>query len=312
MASSTSSDSAPAINDSKSYHLIFNPISGQQDPGPKLTEIQSALEDLNFTAHLTKPDRDAHQLAQQALKEGADVIIAAGGDGTVSGVASVLVGTDIPLGIIPSGTANGFASALGIPEDLDQACAIIKADHRSRVDTARCNDQLMLLVACIGFEANLLDNMDRDEKNILGKLAIVKNGLQELRDLEQFDVQLSTPDHHWNEPATAITIANTATAEMVLAQGPADVAADDRSLSVTLISPDHQWEAITSAADLLVSALQQRSVEDETVHHCKTSEVTVETDPAQKIFIDGEPAGETPIRIECHPKSLVVLTPPPQ
>lgn len=296
----------------KSYHIIFNPISGQEEPGTKLIAIEEAFEGLNFKIHLTKPEVDARQLAKDALESGADVLVAAGGDGTVTAVASVLVGTNTPLGIIPSGTANGFATAVGIPEDVTDACEIIKADHRSWMDTARCNGQLMLLVACVGFEANLLDNMERDEKNLLGKFAIIKQGLEELSDIEKFDSEVTTPENSWHESATAITIANTATADMVLAQGPAEVAPNDSRLSVTLMSPEHQWEAVVSAADLLMSALQRRAVEEDTVRHCQVAEVTVETHPPKKIFVDGEPAGHTPLTVKAHPRSLLVLTPAEQ
>ena len=99
----------------------------------------------------------------------------------------------------------------------------------------------MLLVACIGFEANLLTRMDRAEKSRLGKLAIITNSLKELRDIQKFEVQLQTPEQSWQESATAVTIANSATVGMVLAQGPAEVEPDDGDLSITLVTSDHQW-----------------------------------------------------------------------
>lgn len=293
-----------------SYHVIFNPVSGPGEPGPTLTEIESALEDLpHFKVHLTKPDVEAETLAHRAIGEGADVVIAAGGDGTVTGVASALLGTDKCLGIIPAGTANGFATALSIPENIRDACEVIKAGHCRKVDTADCNGQVMLLVACIGFEADLLTRMDREEKSRLGKLAIVTNSLKELREIQQFEVQMQTTEQSWQDSATAVTIANSATVGMVLAQGPAEVEPDDGDLSITLVTPEHQWGVLTSAADLFLSALQERTAQADTVKACKAMKVTVDTDPAQKIFIDGEPAGETPLTVECHPKSLTVLTP---
>ena len=304
------SNEASAERFNLSYHVIYNPVSGPDEPGPTLTAIEAALEDLpHFEVHLTKPDVDAETLARQAIENGADVVIAAGGDGTVTGVASALLGTDKCLGIIPSGTANGFATALGIPENARDACAVIKAGHRQQVDTADCNGQVMLLVACIGFEADLLTRMDREEKSRLGKLAIVTNSLKELQDIPQFEAQLQTSEQTWQQSATAVTIANSATVGMVLAQGPAEVEPDDGDLSITLVTPDHQWGVLTSAADLFLSALQQRSALADTVKACKALKVTVDADPPQKIFIDGEPAGETPLTVECHPSSLTVLTP---
>lgn len=294
----------------KSYHLIFNPISGPGEPGAKLMEIQSALESLpNFTTHLTKPEVSAQDLAQQAVAAGADVVIAAGGDGTVSGVAKALVDTDVALGIIPAGTANAFAAALQIPESYRDACEIIQAGHSQRLDTARCNGEMMLLVACIGFESNLLNRMDREEKSRLGKLAIVVNSFQELERIEQFEAQVHTDQEQWREMTTAVTIANTATASMVLAQGPPQNTADDGTLSITMVTPDHKWDMLMSAADLFLSAVQQRSAQSDTVHWYESRRVEVTTEPPQAVFVDGEPAGKTPLTVECRPRSLTVLTP---
>jgi YegS/Rv2252/BmrU family lipid kinase len=294
----------------KSYHLIFNPKSGPGDPGSKLVAIESALESLpNLTVRTTKPDVEVTALAEQAIADGADVIIAAGGDGTVSGVASALVDTDIVLGIIPTGTANAFATALGIPENFAGACEIIKTGRYQQLDTARCNDRMMLLATSIGFEADLLKRMDREEKSQWGKLAIVVNSLRELREFEQFQVRLETPEQTWDEAATAVTIANTATVSMVLAQGPGKIAADNGILSITLVTPEHQWGVLKSAADLFLSALQQQTLQSETVRSCQATQVTVSTDPPQAVFVDGEPTGKTPVTIKCHPRSLTVLTP---
>ena len=300
----------PSADQKTAYTLIFNPVSGPGNPGDKLIEIESGLSSLpHLTVHLTQPDRNAEQLARQAVADGADVVIAAGGDGTVSGVAAALVDTEIPLGIIPAGTANGFASTLNIPENLLDACEIIKAGYRQRVDTARCNGRLMLLAACIGFEADLLNNMEREEKSRWGKLAIVTNSIEELQNVKQFDTHLETPRDRWHKAATAVTIANAATVDMVLAQGPAETAADDGDLSITLVTPEHQWGVVKSAAKLFLSALRKSTVEDDTIHSWKARRVKVDTDPSQAVFVDGEPAGETPLAIECHPKSLTVLTP---
>jgi YegS/Rv2252/BmrU family lipid kinase len=301
---------SPGVQPPQSYHVIFNPVSGPREPGIKLTEIQTALASLpDVTMHLTKPEEGATALAQQAIEAGADVVIAAGGDGTVSGVASALVDTDVALGIIPSGTANAFAAALDIPESVADACDIIKAGHRQRLDTARCNGQMMLLVACVGFEANLLTRMDRDEKSRFGKFAIVTNSFKELSQVQAFETQLQTPEGEWQEVAMAVTIANAATASMVLAQGPAAIAPDDGKLSITVMTPDHEWGVLKSAANLFISALQERSIDNDTIRSWQAPCVTVNTQPAQAVFVDGEPAGETPLTIECRPRSLTVIIP---
>jgi diacylglycerol kinase (ATP) len=98
--------------------LIYNPVAGQQDPAAILGDVAlklSAMYDL--TIMQTTPDMSS--LVQRALKSGAELVIASGGDGTVGAVAGELIGTGVPLGIVPRGTANAFSVALGIPTPLD-------------------------------------------------------------------------------------------------------------------------------------------------------------------------------------------------
>jgi YegS/Rv2252/BmrU family lipid kinase len=295
---------------SKTYYLIFNPSSGSGEPGPDLTQIESALESVaNLKVLLIKPDAEGEELARQALDNHADAVIAAGGDGTVSRVASALVNTDIPLGIIPTGTVNGFAKALRIPNNIADACDVIKAGHYKKVDTARCSEQMMLLSASIGFQAEVLSKMEREEKARLGRLAIVINSLDELRHIKQFRAEVQTPTHTWREPATSVMVANAATLSMVLAHGPASISPDDGMLSVTVVAPDHRWGVLTSALNLSLSALQGRFVQNEAVNSCKVTQVTIDTDLPQDVFVDGDPFGQTPVTITCHPRSLNVLTP---
>ncbi|MEM1293673.1 MAG: hypothetical protein AAGH67_19600 [Cyanobacteria bacterium P01_H01_bin.162] len=157
---------------------------------------------------------------------------------------------------------------------------------------------MMLLVACIGFESNLLNRMDREEKSRLSKLAIVTNSFQELERIEQFEAQVHTDQEQWQEMTTAVTIANTATASMVPAQGPPQNTADDGTLSITMVTPDDKWDMLMSAADLFLSAVQQRPAQSDTVHWYESRRVEVTTKPLQAVFVDGEPASKTPLRDE--------------
>ncbi|MCU0536079.1 MAG: methylglyoxal synthase [Hydrococcus sp. Prado102] len=111
-------------------HLIFNPVAGQGNAEQDLSLIRQILEPyLNLKIHQTTPEVNPEQLLKTALSTHADLVIASGGDGTVSAVAGALINTGIPLGIIPRGTANAFAVALGIPGSPRNACQIILGDR---------------------------------------------------------------------------------------------------------------------------------------------------------------------------------------
>ena len=141
-------------------YLIFNPVSGQGNPDRDLALIRQILEpQVNLHTLFTQPNVDPVEQAKDAIAairalhdEGEPgCIIASGGDGTVSAIAGVTLETGIPLGVIPRGTANAFAVALGLPTDLKRACETIAAGNTRMVDAAYCNDVPMVLLAGVGF-----------------------------------------------------------------------------------------------------------------------------------------------------------------
>lgn len=291
-------------------HVIFNPISGQGDADTDREIIEKSLVSAgHLVIQITSAELDSRTLAHQALKEGADIVVAAGGDGTVSGVAAALIGTDTPLGILPRGTVNAFAAALDIPADLAAACEVIGQGQTRQVDTARCGDRNMLLLASIGFEADLMQNTDREAKNRYGKLAILVNGLRQLRDLQQFGITIETGKQVETFVASALVVANAATLSTFLAQGPDEVDFSDGHLDATILSPEGQWDAITSAADLFLAGLFKRDARHEQVTHLRAKTLKISAEPAQNLLVDGELVGKTPIEIQCLEHSLSVIVP---
>ncbi|MBD0346836.1 MAG: methylglyoxal synthase, partial [Coleofasciculus sp. Co-bin14] len=172
-------------------YLIFNPISGQGNAQQDLALIQKLLEpQIRLNIHLTTPEITAEQLAKDAISQGAELIIASGGDGTVSAVAGAVIGTGIPLGVIARGTANAFAVALGIPTNIKAACETILAQTTCVVDAARCNGFPMILLAGIGFEAEMVERANREAKSRFGALAYIVAGIQQLNEQELFTTQI--------------------------------------------------------------------------------------------------------------------------
>lgn len=290
--------------------LIFNPSAGQAEVDQDLGTIRSSLEPIiDLDIHLTTPDCNANQLAREATEQGVEAVIVAGGDGTVSGAASVLVGTDIPLGIISQGTANAFAEALSIPDSIEAACQIILGGATRVVDTAHCNGQPMVLLAGIGFEAEMVDHTDEADKDRLGVLAYIFSAIQELRQLKRFEVEIETEDTVINASAMAVTIANTAPPTSILAQGPAGIVCDDGLLDLTIAAPQNLVGAIAASYDLLRSALGDNPSQRADIGYLRARQVKVTTNPSQKVVLDGEVMGTTPIEVVCVPSGLTIFTP---
>jgi diacylglycerol kinase (ATP) len=158
----------------KNAYLIFNPVAGQGNAEQELASIESILgTELELKIYQTTPEISAEDLATQAIAEQAELVIVSGGDGTVSAVAGKIVNTNIPLGIIPRGTANAFANAIGIPIDLNNACQTILDGEIQAVDLATCNGYPMMLLAGIGLEANAVEAASREAKDRFGVLAYI-------------------------------------------------------------------------------------------------------------------------------------------
>jgi len=294
----------------RSACLIFNPIAGSGDPKQDLLRIQELLEpEIALEILELVEDDDIATLAAKAIASEVDIIIASGGDGTLSAVASALVNVPIPMGVIPRGTANAFASALGIPNNLDKACEAILQGAPKAVDVAECNGQLMILLVGIGFEADTVERTDTEKKNRFGMLAYILSGIQELAHLERFKAEIVTENKIIEVVASAITVANAAPPTSILAQGPAGILADDGLLDITIVAPENVGEAIAASYQLFQSALRGEAAEHPSVGYLRAKEITVTTEPPQTVALDGEIVGETPISIKCLPQALTLIVP---
>ncbi|MGP1386527.1 MAG: YegS/Rv2252/BmrU family lipid kinase [Thainema sp.] len=295
----------------RSAFLIFNPVAGAGDNHQKeLDTIQSILgSDIKLEVRLTTPERGAAELTKDAIAQGAEMVIASGGDGTLSAAAAELIHTDIPLGVIARGTANAFATALGIPTDIQGACDLILNGHTQKIDVARWQDRSIILIAGIGFEAEMVEHADRELKNRFGNLAYIWSGLKELVNLHPFSAKIRTEAETIEAEVIAITVANIAPPLSILAQGPAGIIGDDGLLDVTYITHDGVSGAIAATSNLLQSAIRGVEASQEHVHYLRSKHVRIEAHPAQRVALDGEVVGETPLDIECIPQALTVVVP---
>ena len=297
-------------------HLIFNPVSGNGNGQQDLEFIKQILEPhLHLEVHLTSPDIDPRELAEQAIAQDADLIIASGGDGTISAVAGAVIGTEIPLGVIPRGTANAFSMALGITQQINQlrrACEIILAGKVRTIDAALCNNLPLILLAGIGYEAETIEKADREAKNRWGSLAYIMAGWRQLDEQQLFEAEIEIAGEIRTFQAGAITIANAAPPTSVLAQGIGEVVVDDGLLDITIATVDNKLQAVTTLLGMLGAALIRTNAGLDNVVHLRSPKVKISANPIQKVVLDGEIIGNTPLEIECLPQSLKVFAPLPQ
>lgn len=130
----------------------------------------------------TTPEDGGQGMVREALDAGADLVVAIGGDGTVTACLTALAGTGVPLAIIPAGTGNLLARNLGIPTGGEGAIRIAVAGEDRTLDVGRVNDRCVAVMAGIGFDAAMIADAPERTKRILGWLAYVVSALKHLRD----------------------------------------------------------------------------------------------------------------------------------
>ena len=153
-----------------SIHFIVNPISGNGNNliTPKLVSGVFNFDEFRVKIKQTQRPKHAKELALKSIKEGADVIVACGGDGTVNEIASSLVGSNVKLGIVPMGSGNGLASALKIPKSISGALNVIKNSNSTQIDVGEINKHYFFSNTGIGFDANVINNYSKTNQRRLG------------------------------------------------------------------------------------------------------------------------------------------------
>jgi YegS/Rv2252/BmrU family lipid kinase len=158
------------MSDAPRYPLILNP-KAKSEKGKRA--LRFVMENATkFAIYATRSREDAIALARKFSLQGAPVVIAAGGDGTINAVVEGLAGSETALGIFPTGTMNVFAREMGIPYDrLQHALDIIEKGHKETVDLFTMNGVPFIQMAGVGFDAQVIEETTWDSKKRLGPLA---------------------------------------------------------------------------------------------------------------------------------------------
>lgn len=167
----------------------------------------------------------------------------------------------------------------------------------------------MILLAGIGFEAETIEEAERIPKKSLGVLAYLWAGINRLRNLDRFEVEIAADERTFSLEASAVTIANVAPPTSILAHGPSGVIGNDGLLDLTIVTPRGILEAIAAFSNLLRTALMNEAARHRAVRYLRSRRVRVTANPPQKVVVDGETIGTTPVEIECLPAGLTVFTP---
>ena len=155
----------------------------------------------------------------------------------------------------------------------------------------------------------MIAHADRSAKDRLGVMAYILAGMQQLRQLESFHILIETEDEIILGDAVAVTVANAAPITSILAQAPEAVIVDDGLLDATIISPETRVGAIAAGFQLLQSAIQGTAKSTSSIDYRSVRFIKVDAELPQRVAVDGEIIGFTPIEVKCIPNGLIIFVP---
>lgn len=178
----------------KRARIIYNPTSGRELFKRNLADVLQKLESAGYetSCHATTAEGDAIKAAKIAIERKYDIVIAAGGDGTINEVVNGLAEQENrpKLGIIPTGTTNDFARALHIPRGIDEAVDVIIKGDTIPVDIGRMNDSYFINIAGGGRLTELTYEVPSRLKTVLGQLAYYLKGIEMLPSIHPAEVSI--------------------------------------------------------------------------------------------------------------------------
>ena len=294
--------------------LIINPTAGPADTPDLLNEIVAALQNQGIEAEIctTSPDEDGEGLAAEAAKAGAELVIVAGGDGTIEAVARGLMHTQTVLGIIPLGTRNNIAASLDIPSDLSQAIQTIIEGERGRFDMGKANNHYFVEVVGVGLEATLFPCGDEVKKgikkNYWAAFKSVFSGIQTFLQFKQHRLVLRFDDKRMHRLRTLqVNICNSPRYGVQFALAP-DAKMNDGKLDVVYIDNPSKWDHLRH----FFKAMRGERLPHERLNTHRVAKIEIRSRPPLEVHADGQCLGVTPITVEVVPKALWICVPTPK
>jgi diacylglycerol kinase family enzyme len=285
------------------------------DVGSVVSEVASLLKNAGVDVeHLVVTrKKEVRQRATKAVRDGVDVVVAVGGDGTVLQVADSLAGTDVPLAIVATGTGNLLASNLDIPHPPAEAVATVLMGERRRIDVGRIRiggKRRVFTVACgIGFDADVMGRTSSEQKGRWGKLAYVASAVLEAGNIRNAEHRLKLDGVASTRPASQVLIANMGRVGPGLE--PPGVRADDGLLDVFVIRASGPLPALLAGWEALRHAEMGES-DGGRVFRAQARKISVETMGRRNVEIDGSVIGTTPVKATIMAAALIVLVPRPK
>nr|WP_298127190.1 lipid kinase YegS [uncultured Pseudoxanthomonas sp.] len=288
------------------WRLILNGKSAGDDDLREAVRVMRE-DGIALDVRVTWEDGDAERYVAEAITDGVDTVIAAGGDGTLSEVATMLAHRDeaadaLPsLGLVPLGTANDFAAAAGIPGEALPALRLVRDIAAVSIDLLRIDaedgEHWCANLASGGFGTEVTVETDEGLKKMLGGLAYLVTGIAKLGRIEPVTARVRGRDFDWQGEFIAVGIGNGRQAGGGQALCP-DALVDDGALDLTIV-PELSGEVAATVGTLVKDG--KHAALDRVATRARLPWVELQAEQPMTLNLDGEPVKSRRFRIECVP-----------
>lgn len=272
--------------------FIYNPMSGRGVIGEHLSEILRlySASQYEIVIHATQKRMDAATMAQHYAEEGlCDLIICAGGDGTLDEVAGGVLksGKRVPVGYIPAGSTNDFGYSLGITSNIFEAAATALEGRAFPCDIAAFNDSFFTYTAAFGLFSDVSYDTPQNIKNAFGHMAYILNGMTKLSGIKNYHTRVTYDGIQVEEDYLVGMVVSSNSVGGFKGITGENVELDDGLHELILVRNPHSIAGITVAVNELLS----HRYNEKYVRYAKVSEVKFSFDEPVAWSLDGEFGG---------------------
>ena len=287
----------------KRIHVVINPASGKDEPILNVINAVFGEHGIDWSVSVTRKYGDATEFARRAANEGYDIVAGYGGDGTQHEIANGIMGTGALHGVLPGGTGNGFANEMGIPGKLRPALEVLCTSKRVRnVDIVQMDDGYFIQRLYVGIEPE--QQTSREKKDKYGTFAYAIDAFHRLRERKAVQYKLQIDGEHIEVPAMKLYVVNAAKTGTGISVTGNFSSVDDGLLDVFILDLN-DLRTLDGAADRMLNLSTKHAKESMR----QGKEISIDTDPDQPVWTDGEYTGRTPVSMKVLQGALPVVVP---
>lgn len=297
------------------YLMIVNPISGRVNFQQKIKQASRIFDEAGakLDIEMTQYSGHAIDIARKASRGDYDVIIGAGGDGTINETLNGIIGSDKTLAILPWGTGNVFAREMHIPFDVTRACRIILENNTVKIDLAKMGDRYFYLMCSAGFDAYSVKKAEElNLKRLLGKFTYALGGLKAFSRYSFPEIEVELEDGR-KDRGSFVLVSNVSRYAIYFKLTPLAIPVDGL-LDVYVFKERGRWNLLKLIGQMLLTAFSPRARKHQTIFFQKqafyrTKSVTLSSKGNVLTQFDGDLGPALPVTIEVVPQAVNCILP---